>query len=310
VLLVGTLLLALPAYSQETSASETTGVQQDAEVAKELACALKELEQALAHLNSLQHHHQRPHLGAFDKGVQQVADYSPDQDTGSPTGDTHSGATTGMSAAGSVTPGTAPATSGQNGPSTTGARPSLGAFNKSWHHFHRWWDARHHHHHHVHHPFNPGERSRQVILARMHDNHSKTTEHSKSTTANGSKLPANGPAGLPTSGHVAKAPGGHSTATTTTVTTNGHSTTTTTTITTKLPPHHDLSHAAKKVTGHGHPAPAKHLAVAHHLGGHVGNHPTAAHHPAPHTVAQHPAPHTAAQHPAPHGKAPQGGKRK
>jgi hypothetical protein len=290
LLLLGALLLALPARSAasdparesladsvhvlknavpEPSAEEN----EDMQVARELERVLKELQEATEQLESLKHRDQvhHHHSGAFDNGVQQFADFAPDEDGGFSAGDPGgSPLASSLAGGGSGLPGMAPATNGLNTPTNKGSKSSHAAFDKSWHHFRDWWREWHHHHHDYHHhqhPYHPGEAGRWTVTARKHHSDAKTTVNSKTTTTKASTSPNNGQKGLPTTGNASK-------------TLVGNTKTATSTAKVDHAPHHDPAHAGKGSAEQKRLAFAKHLAAAHQVGNHVVSHPTVVHHPA------------------------------
>jgi hypothetical protein len=302
VLLVGAVLLALPASGalasdpgkerlpkvmhvvQHSTPPEANDAREMVEVAEEFERVLKELEQALKQLERFKHHHHHHHhSGAFDAGVQQVGDYAPDQDGSSPTSDSDAGTPTGMFPGSGGSQSTPPATKGSNTPSTKGATPSKGAFDKYWHLFREFWQAYHHlhhdhdqlsrlgdshHHQYAYQPLRPGEPSRWTGAAKAHDSDLKTTVNSKSTTPKANTSPTDGHHGLPGAGNVSKS------------VTGNNSKTNVSTLSAKQPPHHDPVQAAKLPAGQKHTAFAKNYAVAQHVGTHVALHPVVVQHPA------------------------------
>jgi hypothetical protein len=284
VLLAGALLLALPAQSTradnrgnpmpadfirhlETAVAEVARAahQHQAERAQELEQVLEELLQTMEQLESMKHHHHHHKDSAFDKGLQQFADYAPDQDQGYPTGFNTPSDQTGTSGGSTGQHGT-PATSGQTTPATKGAPTTKGSFDKGWHHFGEWWHVKHHHpHHHDHHPFNPGHSGAFSVTAKKTGTGSGPAGNSKfSTTAKGTKSPANGQNGQHTAGNTTKTFSGNHSAGSTNKFDSA-----------KNVAHHEVGKAGKGPAGQ---ARAGHFAAVHNVGSHVGSHPAPAHH--------------------------------
>jgi hypothetical protein len=226
---------------------------------------IEELLQALKQAEAMEHSRQH-HGGAFDKGLEQAADYLADQDQNSTPG-TGTGSSSNSPFSGSSSQPTQPSTT--NGKTTA---PNKGSFAKGLQQLGEWWQWKHHHHyaeyHHKLYPSLPGRdlsvTMRPTFKTPGSDATASTSKPASktTTTATTAKVPSTTPGNRPSAGTAARK--FHEEA-------DHDSKENNSVALVKLAKQELQKHANQSGKANKPAAPAGHSVVAHHVGSSVGN---------------------------------------